>query len=185
MLFSLVAEQNVELMQEIINLKKGVKEVLHQFTHDVEDHMNEIKDDVKNQNIQTANALKVLTREVIKLQERNPSPSNASGSPTLSTSTSKNSSPIPPASKPLTSAARASAPVPKVVQSKTANRESSSHKKGNKAKTAYQLKPKVLLGEDSLAQKLNFGLTEVVTNTTIRTAKGYSSAWDNLCFQRQ
>ena len=40
------------------------------------------------------------------------------------------------------------------------------------------MKPKVLLVGDSLAQKLNFNHAEVVTNTTIRTAKGYSSAWD-------
>ena len=35
MLFSLVAEQNVELMADIESLKKGVKAVLEQFTYDL------------------------------------------------------------------------------------------------------------------------------------------------------
>ena len=55
-------------------------EVFKQIIQDVEEHMDEVKEDVKNQNVQTANAIKVLTREVIKLQEGNPSQSS---SPTI------------------------------------------------------------------------------------------------------
>ena len=42
----------------------------------------------------------------------------------------------------------------------------------------YEQKPKVLLVGDSLAHNSNFNRLEVVTNTTIKTAKGYSSVWD-------
>ena len=45
-------------------------------------------------------------------------------------------------------------------------------------KTAFQAKPKVLFVGDPIAQKLNFRKMEVVTKTTIKTAKGYGSGWE-------
>ena len=44
-----------------------------------------------------------------------------------------------------------------------------------KRKTVYQHRPRVLLVGDSLAQNLEFRKVEVVTNTTVKSAKAYSS----------
>ena len=52
-------------------------------------------------------------------------------------------------------------------------------RRNKKRKTDYQCKPKVLLVGDSIAHNTNFNCIEVVTNTTLKTAKAYSSAWDN------
>ena len=42
----------------------------------------------------------------------------------------------------------------------------------------YQCKPRVLYVGDSLAHNANVRHIDLVTNTTIKTAKAYSSAWD-------
>ena len=173
MLFSLIAEQNVELMEEVLKIKKGVKEVLKQFTYDVENHMNEIKDGVKNQNTQTANAIAVLTREVMTLQKGRQSAPKAATSSSTTVPSSQTPSPA------TRTTSKTAAPAPEPVKPRAAgNSKPAQHKAQKKVKTSYQLKKKVLLVGDSLAQNLHFPTLEMVTNTTIRTAKGYSSAWD-------
>ena len=169
MLFSLVAEQNVDLMEEVQTLTNTMKEVLEQFANDVEDHLNDIKEDVKKQNVGTANALSILTREAIKLQE---STTNQPQSTSVSSSSPPCASSKPKvANKSTPSAPEASSLTPKdTMPSKQTN-----HKK---RRTIYQQKPKVLLVGDSLAHNSNFNKLEVVKNTTIKTAKGYSSVWD-------
>jgi hypothetical protein len=173
MLFSLVAEQNVELMEEIIKLKDCMKEVLEGFAHDVEDHLNDLKKDAKKQNIGTANALSILTREVIKLQES--TVKEAETSPTSAPPTSSSASTDPKASK---IPSYVPPPASKESKTKVKAKMPAEQKNHTKRKTVYQQKPKVLIVGDSLAHNSHFRKLEIVTNTTIKTAKGYSSVWD-------
>ena len=43
----------------------------------------------------------------------------------------------------------------------------------------HQLKPRLLLVGDSILHNTNFNIIERVTNSTIKTSKAYSAAWDN------
>ena len=176
MLFSLVAEQNVELMEEIIKLKDCMKEVLEVFAHDVEDHLNDLKKDVKKQNIGTANALSILTREVIKLQES--TVKQAETSPTSASPTPLSASTDPEASKIPSSVPKVPPPACKESKTKVKAKKPAEQKNQTKRKTVYQQRPKVLIVGDSLAHNSHFRKLEIVTNKTIKTAKGYSSVWD-------
>ena len=77
----MTAEQNIHLMEEVSNLKKNVKDILKQFTYDAEDHAKDIKTHVSKQNLQTSNAMKVLTKEVIALKSNSPHFSLSSSTP--------------------------------------------------------------------------------------------------------
>ena len=63
----------MELMEEITDLKKVIKDVMKQFTFDFEDQMNTFNDGIKKQNIQSTNALHILTKEVVKTKSQNSS----------------------------------------------------------------------------------------------------------------
>ena len=56
-------------MEEMNNFKKGVKAVLEQFTYEIKDHLKELGEDFKKQNIQTTNAINVLANKVMRFQE--------------------------------------------------------------------------------------------------------------------
>ena len=143
----------MELMEEITDLKKVIKDVMKQFTFDFEDQMNTFNDGIKKQNIQSTNALHILTKEVVKTKSQN-------------------------SSEPLL-------PPPSLASNASPEVSSKSETEGQKIvkpvtmkKTSYMSKPKVLMIGDSVSQKLNFRKIEEVTNSTIRTAKGYTSGWN-------
>ena len=98
-----------------------------------------------------------------------------------STTASGNSSSKPPrvSSKPTfakvasslpKSSATSRIPSPKVPENDV--------KENVKPVTKYQLKPRVLIVGDSIAHNLEFRKVEIVTSTTIKTAKAYSSVWN-------
>ena len=59
------------------------------------------------------------------------------------------------------------------------NRKKETSEKQGAFRSKYQLKPRVLMVGDSVAHNANFRVIEKATNTTIKTAKAYSSRWDN------
>ena len=160
----MVAEQNIEIMKEIINLKRTVKEILTQFSFDSEEQMTEIKDSAASQNIQTANALHILTKEIIEIKEHVKTPVSTSS---CSDTSSVNSSPTRTSSE----ASKATAPTAPSLSVKD-------KKNAGVKKTPYQARPKVLYVGESLAQRTDFRRMEIRTKTTIKTAKGYGSVWE-------
>ena len=70
------------------------------------------------------------------------------------------------------------APFVAAPPSKITNTEDT-NKKNIKQKSRYQLKPRILVVGDSLLQNSNFRHVEKVTQSTIKSAKGYSSAVGN------
>ena len=59
------------------------------------------------------------------------------------------------------------------------NRKKETPEKQGAFRSKYQLKPRVLMVGDSVAHNANFRVIEKATNTTIKTAKAYSSRSDN------
>ena len=169
MLFSLVAEQNVELMEEMLSLKKGVKAILEQFTYDVEDHLKELKEDFKKDNLETKNAITIVAREVMKIQKSDEPRCSLPPSSSMPSST-KPSSPLP---------ATTSQPPSEAKQTEDSSKTKSQKQNKKFKKTTYQSKPRVLMVGDSLVQNLHFNNIEIVTNTTIKTARAYSSVYDD------
>ena len=161
LIFNLVAEQNVDLMEEVTNLKNGIKEVLEQLINEFEDNMKSLKNEVRIQNAETTKVILDLKNTIIKTE--NKSPSVSENCPPSSSSTSKASA------KPSPSAS--SVPPPKASWVKNC-------KPKKITKTEYQRRPRVLMIGDSIAHNTNFRKLEAVTNVTIKTSKAYSSAWD-------
>ena len=180
MFFNFVAEQNLEVAEEVINLKSGMKQVIEQLINDFEDTMKDLKDEMMKQHEETTKAIKNLKDTMVNSRSKlkhntkstaeTPSTSSPSerastptpASPTKSSETSNGSKTFHPKSKP-----------------KTENGNTQKPKPARSVKTKYQCKPRVLLVGDSLAHNSNFNKIEAVTNTTIKTAKAYSSAFDN------
>ena len=49
MFFNFVAEQNLEVVEEVMNMKNGMKQVIDQLITDFEDTMKELKDEMMKQ----------------------------------------------------------------------------------------------------------------------------------------
>ena len=167
--YSLIAEQNTELKGEVLSMKKLMKEILTQFTYDVEDHINKIKDETKKQNESTTNALSILGREILKLKEKTenevgPVPEPSYKEPEVS---------VPKQKLIEKNAPNVPAPLPVNITTKDTS------KKITRRKSRYQLKPRILMVGDSLMQEFNFRHLEKATQSTIRTAKGNSSLMDS------
>ena len=166
-LFSVVAEQNVELMEEMVTLRKFLKEVFEQLTNDIEDHINSGVRESNEKHLETKNAMVILAKEIVSLKEETKAEqtkkeqSSPIKTPTQSSSSSKKS-----AEKSFSSLGPSPGVAPKTPRSSNI-----------KHKTYYQKKPRVLVVGDS--QNLNFRKIEEITNTTVNTAKGYSSSFDN------
>ena len=164
LVINLVAEQNIYLLEELSNLKKSFKEILEQFTRDADDHANEINTNARKQTLQTSNAIKVLTKEVIALRE----------DPRMVPSSSSTlSSPPPPRASPTSS----SISQPELKQTNTSV-SSKPSRTPRQIKSRYQAKSRVLVVGDTLAKNVDFRKLEVVTNTTIRTASSHSFTGD-------
>ena len=93
-------------------------------------------------------------------------------------------SPRPSSPSPISMRPRMSSPSPvpnsRKPQSPSPQKQPKQKSNMSQAKrlTPYQRKPSVLLVWDSLSQNLDFRKIEAITNTTIKTAKGYSLASD-------
>ena len=164
LLFNLVAEQNADLMEEIINLKKTLKEVLGQVITEFEDNMNDFKDHSKKQHVETTKALSDLQKQMTNLERTD--------KPNVKPKVAKPAAQSPSPATPSSSAASLS------VGKSGANQSRRPEATKPRRKTDYQRKCRALIVGDSLAHNTNFRKVEIVTNSTIKTAKAYSSVWD-------
>ena len=169
---SFIVEQNIKLMGEVLDMKKFFKDILKQFTYDVEDHINKVKEETKKQNESTANGLSILGKEILKLRE----------------GVKDEVGPVKAVSEPLYKEPERSTPNSKLTEPYVSivsappsvnNSSKDTSPKITKKKSRYQQKPRILMVGDSLLHKTNFRHLERATQSTIRTAKGYSSARDN------
>ena len=177
-----MAEQNLELMEEMINFKNGMKLVLEHMVSDFVDTMKDLKEEVTKQNEATTKAIMDLqnkiensnntpsskdneaVKETKSTQPKAPSSAKASLSPPKASSSSSKTPSVPP---PKAKAKPAAGP----------NAVKTPYQK-KKQSTEYQAKPRVLYIGDSIAHNSNFRNLEKITNTTIKTSKAYSSVWD-------
>ena len=159
LLLNILAEQSANLMEQVASLQKGVKENFLQVTTEFEEIIKNMENTAEKRQKQM---MKVISNLQNKLDEA------------LSTSNAKKKDPKASLSQP----AKQSSDIPPPPSSSSAssnNLDSGSRQK----KTEYQRKQRLLLVGDSLAHNTNFNKLEVVTNTTIKSAKAYSSVFDN------
>ena len=67
MFFNFVAEQNLEVMEEFLKFKSGIKLVMEQLLADFENTMKELKDEIKKQKIETTKAIIDLQHKIVML----------------------------------------------------------------------------------------------------------------------
>ena len=180
--FKYVAEQNADLMEEVENLKKGIKLAFEQVTYEFEENMNAARNETTRQNAKISEVLLDIQKKICRLEAPTRTikkidtpttpaqPSPKSKGSCYSSTTSQPSIPSSPLSKPS-----------KVVtQLKDARNKNDDEAKDSKSKrkTPYQLRAKALYIGDSVSHNTNFRKLEVVTNCLIKTSKAYSSIWD-------
>ena len=158
MLVNLIQEQGKKFMLEITKLG----EVFDNFGNFMVDSFNELKEDVKSKKLD-------ITEVVTNLENENPDinkpekslPSSLESKPSTSKPSEDDSS---------------DGPFEKVKLK--SNRKASSKQTQVKPKTSYLRRANVLFVGDSVAHDLKFREVEKITNTTIKTARGYSSVWE-------
>ena len=163
-LFNILAEQNVEIIEEVVNLRNSMKEIFKQMLNDFEDGMQDVVKNARKHNTKTTMALSDLRKEINDLNTAKRSPPRKAKE-TSESQTEKSSSSIP--------LKTASPP-----QKSELNKEASNTKPKSKPISEYQRKPKILVVGDSVAHNANFRFVEEVTHSTIKTSKAYSSGWD-------
>ena len=186
-LFHLLADQNNDLLEEVKNMKESMKAIVGQMIDDFEDGIKELKEETRKQNTETMKTLENLQNKMEKMYKAkkiHPTSTQKSSTARASTSSNPSSNPSskPSSTKPSKTASEKSSKTKDTVNKtkkpsnvKPVKKPRSEHQN----KTGYQKKQRVLFVGDSLVHNTNFNMLEVVTNTTIKTAKAYSSAWDN------
>ena len=143
--------------KELLSIKKTMKDIFAQIIDDFENEMKEVKDDITKHNIQTTEAVKNLEKKIDTLI-----------------------APIQPMKESTNDENNLAG---EEHESNTKRKPSEEHVNMS---SKYQKKPRVLMVGDSVAHSANFRIVEKATDTTIRTAKAYSSNWDkNVRFKEQ
>ena len=150
LMLNLLAEQNSNMIQELTTLKDFIKELYERLTDEFVDTFKGIQKESDRKDTEMKKELLSMRQDIEKLdQVSNVIPATSSN--TVETT--------------------------KISTEKT--KPGVNQKKPQNRRTKYQQKPKVLVVGDSLAHNANYRRIEVVTDTTIKTAKAYSSAWDD------
>ena len=177
MYFNFMAEQNLEVIDEITKFKDGMRQVLEQLITDFEDNMTEIRKEVIKHNQITTKAIADLKKEIVN--------SKSTSKEAKKTTTSKDakktkgqSNQSPSSVSPMPTSRAPPATESKSKSSGTTQVPINSESR-KKPLTEYQKRPHVLFVGDSIAHNSNFRKLEHVTNTTIKTSKAYSSVWDD------
>ena len=158
-IISMIAEQNMEILDEIQGLKTQLKEALDQLAVNAKNNQQENKKNASEQKVnKTKDNLGETKKDESKQNDRrnknsNQKPSAPQNTPSPSTTTGNPSStsPRPAPSRPT---------------------------HFRKKKTSYLRNPKILFVGDSVAHNANFARVEKETKTRIRTVKAYSSVND-------
>ena len=152
------AEHNLDISKEVRSLRKGIKEVIGQLIDEYEHSMQDLKDKMERQNKVTIDAIANLSTQIEAINK----PATKHDSNDKAAEKHKAAKKNKTASEP--------------------NNDVKKPKKPGKSKpkhvTIYQKKTRVLIIGDSVAHNANFNQIEIVTETTIKTAKAYSAAWD-------
>ena len=85
-LINLIAEQNIDIVEEISNLKKSVKEVLGQLINEFEDNMKVMGEKTAKQHIETKELFRKIEKKLEeKMKSSSTEPSVSSSKPSAKT----------------------------------------------------------------------------------------------------
>ena len=147
---------NKRILEEVLNMKSTVKDILEQVINEFEDGMNILRDQTNKHTKQTNATLISLQNKIETLSKSMKTPTKSSSSTIIS----------PPES------------TTSVFQPRTMHgnvQESSKPRKANNTQisrpTTYQKRPRVLMVGEYVAHNMDFRTIEQVTNTTIKTVK--------------
>ena len=171
-LITLIAEQNMEIVEELINLKSGIKGILEQLITEFEDNMKIVQSEATKNKMEMIEMMKKVEK---KVEQKSNSPPTASPVPAKSSPQKSDKR----KEKPLDDVKKKCSDIPPPPSSSSTTSSKKLDSGSTKKKTEYQNKQRLLLVGDSLAHNTNFRILEEVTNTTIRSAKAYSSVFDN------
>ena len=168
-------------MEEVLNMKKAMKDLFSQLIEDFVDGMNTLKDETLRQHSKTRNALARVEKKIESLNSKSKSlPSStvtfSASSPMASPPSSSSTSPKTTKSKTSSSTSTATGPSRTSGPSTTTSEQPK--KKSRSKRSKYLMKPKVLYIGDSVAHNANFNIVEAETNVRVRTVKAYSSVYD-------
>ena len=152
-LLTAIINQNKEILEAFVDFREGVKGVIGKLIEELEENTNSIRKETAVNQKQTQELICKLEDKI----ENKISPSISSSN----TSSVKLKSPV------------TKAPIPSIfVANKDVDKELKS------TKVIKHKKPHVLFVGDPVAQHNNFRKLEIATNTTMKTAKAYSSVKD-------
>ena len=173
-ILNLLAEQNMDLMEELNALKKDLKDSFEQFN----ENFMKMKEESDRKESDDKQAFQALTTKVNHL-ENNTKSAFMELSKKMNTLQAKPTGPI---EEPSQSSPSVQGTNPPGVQSPPGSSPPQvpagppPPKNANKRrKSKYQLKPKVLLVTDSLGRDIEYNKIERSENIRIRTVKAYSS----------
>ena len=159
MILNLLAEQNLEIMEELINLKKYIKGSFEELADGLKGCFDNIDD-------ATTNSEKRLKASLDSIKEKVDTIENVGTQKPGANSVNKPSNSQPNRQ-----------PLPQTVDQRNIA-PTGPVKKKMKKKTTFLAKPKVLFIGDSVAHNTEFPTLENETNTRIHSFKTYSSVKD-------
>ena len=179
---SLLAEQNIDLMEEVISLKNGFKGSFEQLAGDMDKTLREIHETAVERDDENKTLIRSLMAKVELLENNNRLSFVALAKDICSYSDQPKSSTSPPqgppsAPGPLPKKRSSPAPPPAPQASRPAPPPAAEtiNRRTEVKKTVYMKKPKVLFVADSVGRNVNFNKLERATNTRIKSTKAYSS----------
>ena len=156
MILNLIAEQNLELMEEVQDIKNCLKGAIERLSVDM----------TNNVEAATMPAFQNINEKISKLERLCVNNQNISQPP------------VPPAPRPAAPGPAAAKPPPPQT-SQASSEPSSTPARPKRRRTRFQQKPKVLYIGDSVACNADTAYLEKETNCRIRTRKAYSSIDDS------
>ena len=151
---SLLAEQNVDIIEEMNSIKNDIKGSFLELAKNVEDCIKELKDDTKKKFDSTNDCLAKLHTKIVNL-----------------TANSNLGNNLPPPTSTIPAAAPTTTrPMPSPEPSTSTSIPS----------TAYLKMPKVLYVADSVGHSADLNNIEIASKTRIRSRKAYSSKKNNI-----
>ena len=149
-----LAEQNLELMEEIETMKKDFKGAFEQHSNDIEDHLKLLREEAKTHNEEVKSAIAHLISYV-------------GDKPPAGRENVNNHE------QPKHKENRA-----EIIPVKPEHEKPKKPQNTLKPKTHYQARPKVLLVGDSIGRNVEFPRIEKDNRCNIKTASAYSSVYD-------
>ena len=162
MALNLIAEQNIEIMEEILHLKEGLKLAFEQLSDEIRGKFEIFESDSNRKDEAIKSAFFSMNTQIVNLEKTTAGALNSisSSRPKSSQATTP---PPPPAT--WTSGLGPAAPA-RPVRSK-------------RKRSVYLQKPKVLFIGDSVGHNANFASLEKGSKSRIKTVKAYSSVEDS------